>query len=66
MRTDLSSLVGSKEAFSGVSCLREPSVGYGTSAVREIQKGTHTVKDYFAMPNDKRVELIDGVFYDMA
>ena len=66
LRTEHSSFVRSNETFSGVSCLREPSAGYGTSAVREIQKGIHTVKDYFAMPNDKRVELIDGVFYDMA
>ena len=66
LRTQHSSFVRSNETFSGVSCLREPSAGYGTSSVREIQKGIHTVKDYFAMPSDKRVELIDGVFYDMA
>ena len=26
----------------------------------------YTVKDYYALPDDQRVELIDGVFYDMA
>lgn len=28
--------------------------------------GGHTEDDYFALPDDLRVELIDGVFYDMA
>ena len=66
LNTPHGSLTGSNGTFSRVNCLREPSAGYGTSAVREIKQGIHTVKDYFAMPNDKRVELIDGVFYDMA
>ena len=26
----------------------------------------HTLDDYYALPDDIRVELIDGVFYDMA
>ncbi len=29
-------------------------------------QGTYTVDDYRALPKDQRVELIDGVFYDMA
>ncbi len=28
--------------------------------------GEYTIEDYYALPDDKRVELIDGVFYDMA
>lgn len=28
--------------------------------------GEFTIEDYYALPDDKRVELIDGVFYDMA
>ncbi len=33
---------------------------------REKQPGEFTVEDYYALPDDQRVELIDGVFYDMA
>lgn len=29
------------------------------------KKDGYTVEDYYALPDDKRVELIDGVFYDM-
>ena len=30
------------------------------------KQGQYTVKDYFALPDEGRVELINGVFYDMA
>ena len=44
-----------------------PSVGEEASAYRTHKmQGEYTVKDYYALPDDKRVELIDGVFYDMA
>ena len=33
---------------------------------REKQPGDFTIEDYYALPDDQRVELIDGVFYDMA
>ena len=29
-------------------------------------QGTYTLDDYYALPDDRRVELIDGVIYDMA
>ncbi len=35
-------------------------------AVYQIKKqGEYTVTDYLALPDEQRVELIDGVFYDM-
>ena len=33
---------------------------------REKQQGEYTLEDYYALPDDRRVELIDGVFYDMS
>lgn len=33
---------------------------------KEKKPGEYTIEDYYALPDDKRVELIDGVFYDMA
>lgn len=30
------------------------------------KQGEYTVEDYYALPDDRRAELIDGVFYDMA
>lgn len=29
-------------------------------------QGSYTLEDYLALPDDQRVELIDGVFYDMS
>ena len=41
----------------------------GTSARKEDSMhgpGSYTLDDYLALPEDQRVELIDGFFYDMA
>ncbi|MDO4805556.1 MAG: Uma2 family endonuclease, partial [Lachnospiraceae bacterium] len=32
----------------------------------ENRSGTYTLEDYYALPDEQRVELIDGVFYNMA
>ena len=34
--------------------------------VYEAKKKKYTLDDYYALPDDQRVELIDGVFYDMS
>lgn len=34
--------------------------------LNEKVQGEYTVSDYYALPGEKRVELIDGVFYDMS
>ena len=55
----------------------EPAVDYGKSLAQEPafepgssepfrRQGTYTVEDYYRVPDDRRVELIDGVFYDMS
>ena len=30
------------------------------------RQGTYTLDDYYALPDERRVELIDGVIYDMS
>lgn len=44
-----------------VMSLREPSGTYKVSA----EDTRYTIDDYYALPEDRRVELIDGVIYDM-
>lgn len=41
--------------------VREASGTYGSK-----QQGEYTLDDYYALPDDLRVELIDGVFYKMS
>ena len=52
------------------SVVREDSHGYGitdgSSAFSLTSYENKTIEDYLALPDDIRVELIDGVFYDMA
>jgi len=47
--------------FEKSEVVREAAVIYGAK-----KQGEYTVEDYFALPDEERVELIDGVFYDMA
>ena len=46
----------------GASVVMEEAAVYKVSK----KQGDYTIKDYYALPEDKRVELIDGVFYDMS
>lgn len=51
--------------------VKESSAAYAqdqseTSADKKYpRQGSYTLKDYLALPEDQRVELIDGVFYEM-
>lgn len=47
--------------------LREAAPAYGSAAevLPEKKQGEYTLEDYYAMPEERRVELIDGVIYDM-
>lgn len=49
---------------SNPSMVRESSAVYQVSPMKK-QQGEYTIEDYYALPDDKRVELIDGVIYDM-
>lgn len=40
--------------------IKEEALAYGK------EQGMFTLEDYYTLPDDYRVELIDGVFYDMA
>lgn len=31
-----------------------------------VKEGAYTLEDYYALPDERRVELIDGTFYDLA
>ena len=45
----------------GTSVIREPGAAYHA----EKKQGTYTLDDYYALPEEQRAELIDGVIYDM-
>ena len=48
-------------------CETPASYGLQASAAAPVRKdGEYTYSDYIALPDDRRVELIDGFFYDMA
>lgn len=44
--------------------VRESAPAYGTSGRKK--QGEYTMEDYYALPDERRVELLDGVIYDMA
>ena len=51
------------EAHCGMTgMVRETAPAYNTSS----RKRRYTIEDYYALPDERRVELIDGQFYDMA
>lgn len=48
------------------SCNSKPVVREEPAYCAFRQQGEYTVEDYYAMPDEKRVELIDGVIYNMS
>lgn len=44
----------------------ETAPAYGFPDKGRKREGDYTLDDYYALPDERRVELIDGVFYDMA
>jgi Uma2 family endonuclease len=45
--------------------LLNDSEAYVYAVDKTKKQGEYTLEDYYALPDDRRVELIDGVFYDM-
>ena len=41
-------------------------IGEALPEMSEKRQGAYTVEDYYLIPKERRVELIDGVIYDMA
>ena len=52
-----------KEEAAEYICAGAPAPA-GTSHPK--RQGEYTIEDYYALPDERRVELINGVFYDMA
>ena len=52
------------------SCIREPAPSYAYkipgTVFRGKRQGEFTLEDYLAWPEEQRIELIDGVIYDMS
>ena len=46
--------------------VHESEASYNRDLGRKKKQGEYTIEDYYKLPEDRRVELIDGVFYDMA
>ena len=64
---------GMEQAYSEPSSdfmmVREPQSAYSAGSKPSYgtkQQGEYTLEDYYALPDDVRAELIDGVLYDMA
>ena len=54
------------KSLSGASGSRYADVVKEASAAYNVPRGGYTLEDYYALPDERRVELLDGVIYDMA
>lgn len=50
-----------EQLFTDTSMVKEAATYYGAHT-----QGNYTIEDYRALPEERRVELIDGYFYDMS
>lgn len=55
----------SKKTYDIVSDVQLAYMGNTNPKGEYDRQGQYTLDDYYALPDDKRVELIDGVIYDM-
>ncbi len=54
-----------KDAAYGDFTLPQAGMLAESGATYAVKDTRHTIEDYYALPEERRVELIDGVFYDM-
>lgn len=52
-------------ALEGVLSASEETVHESKAQYKAKKQGEYTIEDYLAWPEDQRIELIDGVIYDM-
>ncbi len=62
------SMTGNSAPGTSRYSMQSPSVMVreAQAAYSEPEAGGSTIEDYYALPDERRAELIDGVFYDMA
>ena len=54
------------QALESVFRVSADRIGEGVTAYQVKKQGEYTLDDYYALPNERRVALIDGVIYDMS
>ena len=54
-------IIEQEELYEKSKVVKEAAAVYGAK-----KQGEYTIEDYYALPDDERVELIDGVFYNMS
>lgn len=61
-KSSLQYAVDGKKPYAAIN----KSSSHAPQTQTEKKNGAYTLDDYYALPDERRVELIDGVFYDMA
>lgn len=56
----------SSESYTAVREAAPACYPDGSESFNQKKQGSYTLKDYYKLPDDQRVELIDGVLYNMA
>ena len=60
----MDSAVSIEELREALDAMEDKALEEALAKMRET--GPYTIEDYYALPDERRVELIDGLFYDMA
>ena len=64
-QTDSVHSLASHNSFTTEELTNAAMIGESTSSYHTKQQGDYTLTDYYQIPEERRVELIDGVIYDM-